>query len=180
MSGQYIKSQAQTAGLGSRLMAIVAEGVRGRIYLAPTAEHEAIAQLAQPEWKPTQELVGKTRDQMPLYGMQTFGDLFTPRQLVALTTFSDLVGEAIEKVKADLEDRNERLGFRSQDLGFRSQDLGFRSQDLGFRSQDLGFRSQDLGFRSNTQDGNLPPISYLLNPNSLLGEERRGEERLAG
>jgi len=117
---------------------------------------------------------------MPLYGMQTFGDLFTPRQLVALTTFSDLVGEAIEKVKADLEDRNERLGFRSQDLGFRSQDLGFRSQDLGFRSQDLGFRSQDLGFRSNTQDGNLPPISYLLNPNSLLGEERRGEERLAG
>ena len=97
----YIKNEGQAGRMGSKLMAIVAEGARGRVYLAPTAEHEAIANQAQPEWKPTQELVGKTRDQMPLYGMESFGDLFTPRQLVALTTFSDLVGEAIAKVKAD-------------------------------------------------------------------------------
>lgn len=101
MSGQYIKSQAQAGGLGSKLMAIVAEGLRGRIYLAPTFEHEDAARRANPEWKPTQELVGKARDQMPLYGMHTFGDLFTPRQLVALTTFSDLVREAIEKCRQD-------------------------------------------------------------------------------
>lgn len=101
MSGQYIKAQAQAGGLGSKLMAIVAEGSRGRIYLAPTAEHEEVARKACPDWKPTQELVGKTRDQMPLYGMHTFGDLFTPRQLVALTTFSDLVQEAIAKCRQD-------------------------------------------------------------------------------
>ena len=33
--------------------------------------------------------------------MTTWGDLFTPRQLVALTTFSDLVQEARERVKRD-------------------------------------------------------------------------------
>ena len=37
----------------------------------------------------------------PLYGLKTYGDLFTPRQLVALTTFSDLVQEARERVKRD-------------------------------------------------------------------------------
>jgi adenine-specific DNA methylase len=36
-----------------------------------------------------------------LYGLTTYGDLFTPRQLVALTTFSDLVQEARERVKRD-------------------------------------------------------------------------------
>ena len=101
ISGRYIKEEGQAGRMGARLMAIVAEGVRGRVYLAPTPEHETVAQQAQPSWKPDQELVGKTRDQMPLYGMNTFGDLFTPRQLVALTTFSDLVGEAIEKIRTD-------------------------------------------------------------------------------
>ena len=37
----------------------------------------------------------------PMYGMKSYGDLFTPRQLVALTTFSDLVQEAREKAIAD-------------------------------------------------------------------------------
>ena len=39
----------------------------------------------------------------PLYGLSTYGDLFTNRQLVALTTFSDLVQEAREKVLADAQ-----------------------------------------------------------------------------
>jgi len=101
ISGNYIKAEGQAGRMGARLMAIVAEGDRGRVYLAPTPEHEARARQAQPTWKPEQELVGKTRDQMPLYGMNTFGELFTDRQLVALTTFSDLVTEAREQVLRD-------------------------------------------------------------------------------
>ena len=38
--------------MGARLMAIVAEGDRGRVYLAPTPEMEAIALTAKPTWKP--------------------------------------------------------------------------------------------------------------------------------
>jgi putative DNA methylase len=57
---------------------------------------------AQPEWKPDAELPHNPRDfKTPNYGMRTFADLFTPRQLFALTTFSDLVSEAREKIKAD-------------------------------------------------------------------------------
>jgi putative DNA methylase len=101
IAGDYIKAEGRAGRMGARLMAIVAEGERGRVYLAPTAEHEAIASQACPKWKPENDLVGKCRDQLPLYGMNTFADLFTPRQLVALTTFSDLVGEAMERVCRD-------------------------------------------------------------------------------
>jgi putative DNA methylase len=87
--------------MGARLMAIVAEGARGRVYLAPTAEHETIARQAQPEWKPEVKLHGKCRVNVSNYGLDAYGDLFTPRQLVALTTFSDLVGEAIERCRQD-------------------------------------------------------------------------------
>ena len=48
----YIKAEGKAGRMGARLMAIVAEGDRGRVYLAPTPEMEAIALTAQPEWKP--------------------------------------------------------------------------------------------------------------------------------
>jgi len=87
--------------MGTRLMAIVAEGERGRVYLPPTGEMEAVARQAKPMWKPETPLYGKCRVNVSLYGFDIYGDLFTPRQLVALTTFSDMVQEARELVKHD-------------------------------------------------------------------------------
>lgn len=99
---KYIKAEGVARRLGQRLMAVVAEGVRGRIYLSPTELHEAIARQVQPEWKPETPLPDDPRNFWTLnYGLSKFSDLFTPRQLVALTTFSDLVQEAIEKCKAN-------------------------------------------------------------------------------
>jgi putative DNA methylase len=98
----YIRTEGQAGRMGARLMAIVAEGERGRVYLAPTPEHEAAARQAKPEWKPEVALPVNPRDfKTPNYGLMTFADLFTPRQLVALTTFSDLVGEAMARVQRD-------------------------------------------------------------------------------
>ena len=98
----YIKAEGAAGRLGAKLMAIVAEGARSRIYLAPLPEHEAIAQQAQPGWKPETTLPDDPRNfWTPAYGLKTYGDLFTPRQLVALTTFSDLVPEAIARIRAD-------------------------------------------------------------------------------
>jgi putative DNA methylase len=96
----YIREQGQAGAMGQRLMAIVAEGQRGRVYLAPTTSAEVIASSASPAWKPEMKLPDNTRDfKTPNYGLTTYGDLFTPRQLVALTTFSDLVSEARDKVR---------------------------------------------------------------------------------
>jgi len=88
--------------MGARLMAIVAEGTKGRVYVDPTKEMVAIAGMAEPAWKSPESIShwpGRTN--VVEYGLTTWGDLFTDRQLVALTTFSDLVTEAREKVLAD-------------------------------------------------------------------------------
>ncbi|MFC0708597.1 DUF1156 domain-containing protein [Azorhizophilus paspali] len=100
ISGDYIKSEGQAGRLGARLMAIVAEGVRGRIYLPPTSEHEAVARQAHFEWKPSGEVPARlTGGTCVPYGMKEWGDLFTHRQLAALNVFSDLVQEAIVRVR---------------------------------------------------------------------------------
>jgi putative DNA methylase len=98
----HIKGEGKAKRMGARLMAIVAEGTRGRIYVAPDEEHERIAASAKPTWAPEGDMPKNPRwFSPPDYGMPTFADLFTPRQLVALTTFSDLVLEARAKAFED-------------------------------------------------------------------------------
>jgi putative DNA methylase len=102
IEGDYIKSEGRSGNMGARLMAVVAEGKRGRVYLAPTPEHEAAALNTKPEWRPEQDLPDDPRNFWTVqYGLTTYGDLFTDRQLVTLTTFSDLVGEAQQQIQLD-------------------------------------------------------------------------------
>ena len=98
----YIKDEAMQGRMGAQLMAVVAEGERGRLYISPDEEHKRIAIVEKPEEYPTQELANDPRNLWcPAYGLDTFDKLFTNRQLVALTTFSGLVAEAQTKVIAD-------------------------------------------------------------------------------
>ncbi|MDA8090380.1 MAG: DUF1156 domain-containing protein [Nitrospiraceae bacterium] len=98
----YIRQEGKAGRMGDKLMAIIAEGDRGRVFLAPTLEHESIARKAHPEWIPEMSLPANPRDfKTPNYGLTTYGELFTPRQLVVLTTLSELVSEMREKVKKD-------------------------------------------------------------------------------
>ena len=102
IESKHIYAEANAGRMGSRLMAIVAESPGGRVYLAPTAQQEAAARLAQAGWKPDVAMPENPRwFSPPLYGLKTYGDLFTPRQLVALTTFSDLVQTAVDKAHQD-------------------------------------------------------------------------------
>lgn len=101
MDYNYIRAEGQAGRMGQKLMAIVAEGTRGRVYLPPNTAMEDIASQAQPNWKPETPLHGKCRVNVSNYGFDVYGDLFTPRQLVALTTFSDLVQEAKQQIIAD-------------------------------------------------------------------------------
>lgn len=97
----YIRDEGMAGRMGSRMMVMVAEGDRARIYLAPTEAMETVASSATPEWKPDTPLNGKCRVNVSLYGLDTYGDLFTRRQLATLTVVSDLVRAARERVKRD-------------------------------------------------------------------------------
>ena len=80
---------------------MVAEGRRQRAYIKATSDQEQAADVPRPVDVPDAEMPGNARWFSPAFGMRTFADLFTNRQLLALTTFSDLVNEAREKVAED-------------------------------------------------------------------------------
>lgn len=114
MPFDYLRTEAKAGRMGQRLMAIVAEGHRGRVYISPMQEQEDIATTARPNDPPETNLpVRALGFRVQEYGMTKWSDLFTPRQLVALTTFSDLVTEARGLIKAHainagmLDDGNE-------------------------------------------------------------------------
>ena len=99
---EHARAEGKAGRMGDRLMAIVAEGTRGRVYLSPTDEHEKLARSAKPKDYPDTPLPEQALSfRVMLYGMDRHYKLFTPRQLVALTTFSDLVMEARARVLVD-------------------------------------------------------------------------------
>ena len=97
----YIRQSGMDGNLPSTLIAVVAEGAHGRIYITPTLEQRASASVERPDEYPSGVLSGKCRVNVALYGFDKTSDLFTNRQLKALTTFSTLVAEAKAKVEAD-------------------------------------------------------------------------------
>lgn len=102
ISSDYIKAEGKAGRMGTRLMAIVAEGNRGRVYVSPTPEMEAVAKTAEAKWQPEGSFVEDARAFTPyIYGLKEWRHLFTPRQLMALTTFCDLVQEARDRVNCD-------------------------------------------------------------------------------
>ena len=102
MPFDYLRTTARAERMNARLMAIVADGSPGRVYLTPTADHETVARSARPNWRTDAALPKKALGfRVQQYGMTQWADLFTERQLTALTTFADLVGEAREKAHHD-------------------------------------------------------------------------------
>ncbi len=98
----YVRAEGKGGRLGAQMMAVVAEGNRQRVYLAPTVTHVQAASAERPESAPEAALPKEALGfRVQGYGMARWSDLFTNRQLVALTTFSDLVGEARERALAD-------------------------------------------------------------------------------
>lgn len=98
----YIRSEGKKGHISSNLCAVVAEGKNGRIYISPDDEQRIIANVDKPTEIPEAALPKNPRDfKTPNYGMMNYSDLFTNRQLTALTTFSSLVAEAQAKAEAD-------------------------------------------------------------------------------
>jgi putative DNA methylase len=120
----YIRAEGKAGRMGQKLMAIVVEGKRGRVYISPADDVEAVALQATPSWVPDLELPRNPRDfKPPNYGLTTFGSLFTPRQLVTLTTFSDLLMEVRETVKKDAQSAGMPEGGAGLPLGVLGETL---------------------------------------------------------
>jgi putative DNA methylase len=102
-SNDYVRKEAVEGHMGAQLMAIVAEGQNRRLYFSPTLKQEQVALHAEPSWKPDQLVTTPCHDvdRLPMYGMPTWGDAFTKRQLVALTTFCDLIPAVQTQVQID-------------------------------------------------------------------------------
>jgi putative DNA methylase len=101
---KYVRSEGRAGRMGEQLMAIAAEGNRRRNYLSPAEVDMKVAEVSRPDDVEGYEMPKKHRNfQTPAYGMSNSSDLFTNRQLKALTTFSDLVGEARIKVITDTQ-----------------------------------------------------------------------------
>lgn len=113
VSLRQIREAGRARQLSTTLMAIAAEGVRTRVYLPPAASHSRSAEVDAPLSSVVGSLGYYPRDlKAPTYGLTEFTDLFTNRQLVALTTFSDLVGEARARVLADAQSAGHPAGPR--------------------------------------------------------------------
>ena len=98
----YVKQHGKTHEIGSQLMAVVGEGKHGRIYLSPDVEQTIAADVPAPESSPSGAMPENPRwFSPPAFGMTDYSDIFTNRQLTALTTFSSLVAEAQAKAEAD-------------------------------------------------------------------------------
>jgi len=99
---EHIRSEGRAGRMDCQLMGIVAEGKRDRVFLAPTQAHEAVAKSAIPVGVPTTLLPKQALGfRVQAYGMTSHSDLFTQRQLVALTTLSDLVLESRQEAIRD-------------------------------------------------------------------------------
>lgn len=98
----YVKQKGMARCIGSQLMAVVAEGQNGRLYIEPNTEHELAVRINLPDSFPNGEMPTNPRwFSPPAFGMTEYSQLFTNRQLTALTTFSCLVREAQKKAEAD-------------------------------------------------------------------------------
>lgn len=104
---EHVRAEGKAGRLSAQLMAIVAEGEHGRVYLAPDPEHEKIADVPKPDDYPDAPIPYAPRYlTTPPYGMENFFDLFTNRQLTALTTFSDLISEVKDQIIDDGGDKD--------------------------------------------------------------------------
>lgn len=118
ISSDYLKAEGSAGRMGAHLMAIAAEGTRGRMYVSPTPEHVRAAEVARPTDVPEQELPYDPRNiWTPPYGLTKFSDLFTNRQLVALTTLNELTAEARSRVLRDAMSAGMEPGFRLEEGG---------------------------------------------------------------
>lgn len=168
---EYIRAEGKAGRLGARLMAIVAEGRNGRIYLPPEKEHEQIAQSAEPNDVPDTDLPEQALGfRVQNYGMTKHRHLFTDRQLVALTTFCDLVGEAFTKVNLDSGSNEDYAKGVATYLGLTVSRLANTNCKLAIWSQSRDQSVNAFSRQTMSMIWDYPEVNPLAGAAGDLGE----------
>ena len=164
IEGDYIKSEGRGGRMGAKLMAVVAQGNRSRVYLKPSIAMEDVPVCARPTWRPELKLPEDLRAfWTPPYGVTHYHHLFTPRQLLALTTFSDLVMEARKLIERDAL----AAGMSNDSKGIEANGAGAKAYAEAV-GMNLGFcidKMADLGNSLNRWE----PIAQC--PRQLFGRQ---------
>lgn len=120
IGGDYIHTAFKEKKAGSVLMAVVAEG-DGRVYLNPDVADSSAFNAVAPSWLPETEMSSNPRWFSPYgFGLTHYKDIFTPRQLVALDTFSDLIPAVVQKVQDDAR----RAGMQDDGMSIENRGTG--------------------------------------------------------
>lgn len=124
ISGEYIKQMGQEGKMHEQLMALVLHQPKGRIYVSPNEEQERIALnvIVNRESMGTvpARLTGGT---CYIYGLTDWNQLFTGRQLTALTTLCDLLPATVDKIRADAQS----AGWASDDHSLEQNGTGAKA-----------------------------------------------------
>jgi putative DNA methylase len=100
---EYIKHEAQQGRLTEHLIAVVADGNPGRIYLeASDEQNKALELIDTPAWKPSAPMSSHPQYMAPpRYGLDDWWKLFTPRQLFSSVALADAVKESWVTIESD-------------------------------------------------------------------------------
>jgi len=120
----HIRSEASAGRMFSRLMAIVLEGERERVYVSPNQLHQNAADVPRPSNPPNGELKGKAKVNVGLYGFKSFHQLFSDRQLTAIMNLSDMLDGVRDEVLSDIDDRHDSDEYADSVVTFMTMAIG--------------------------------------------------------
>lgn len=185
---EYVKSKGKAGEIGSQMMAVIADGKRGRIYLTPDEDQIIAAEVPRPEDCPDGSMPGNPRwFSPPGFGMTEYSDLFTNRQLTAMLTLSNLVIEAQKKVEQDAISagmHNDHISISEGGKGARAYGEavsvyeGLRFNENGLIMNKITFKKFDYDHYETVEISrtNMPSAiwetdlfgnkSYILGPNN--------------
>lgn len=116
IDGDYIKAEAQAGRMGQMLYAVAVKRTGGFDFRAPTAEDldavsraEAELERRLPQWEaaglvPNEPYPEQSNDPRPrIYGMPTWASFFSPRQLLAMLTYVEVMHRLTDAVRDEVE-----------------------------------------------------------------------------
>ena len=157
ISKSYIHEQSLNGLMSEVCIGTVLEGAKGREYIDPND-----LPYSKPRWKPEQPMDRVSTDLVSGrgYGFYIWGDCFTDRQLVALTTFSDLLSDVRKEVEQDAFS----MGWVENDVRLRDGGSGVTAYVDAIHTY-LGFvidRCVDKWSTFSTWEGSREVVSHAM------------------